>query len=102
MYFTEGVQWFISRITIIFQSSRSGGPTFSRGVKLFPDGDQLLIPMETCKTCDFPRGVSEPTIFPFGSGHEVARVSDIKPLGFSVLRYNASKLHVLMSALSHS
>ena len=35
-YFTE-VKWLISKKTIIFQGSRVG-PTFSRGVQLFPGG----------------------------------------------------------------
>ena len=48
-------QWFISRKTIIFQDFR-GGPTFSRGVQLFPGGIQMLISIETHRTCDFPGG----------------------------------------------
>ena len=35
-YFTV-LQWFISNKTIIFQGFR-GGPTFFRGVQLFPGG----------------------------------------------------------------
>ena len=37
------------------------GPTFSRGVKLFPGGVgvQMLI-LETHRTCDFPGGVVNP------------------------------------------
>ena len=39
-----------------FQGS-GGGPTFSRRVQLFPGGGvQLLIPIETHITCDFPGG----------------------------------------------
>ena len=41
--------------TIIFQGSR-GGPTFSRGVQLFPGGSNCLYPIETQITCDFPGG----------------------------------------------
>ena len=45
------------RNLIIFQGSR-GGPTFSRGVQLFPGGGEggsnCLFPIETHITCDFP------------------------------------------------
>ena len=41
-YFTE-VKWSISKKSIVFQGSR-WGPIFSRGVQLFPEGAQLLIP----------------------------------------------------------
>ena len=56
--FYRGVQWFISRKSIIFQASRrgggggqhfTGGPTSCRGV-------QLSFPMNTYRTCDFPGG----------------------------------------------
>ena len=45
----------ISKKTIIFQCFR-GGPTFSRGVQLFPGRVQMLISVETHITCDFPEG----------------------------------------------
>ena len=49
--------------TIIFQGFR-GGPTFSRGSNFFQGGGgrrvQLLIPIETHITCDFPGGGSGP------------------------------------------
>ena len=44
-YFT-GVEWSILKKSIIFQGSR-GGPTFSRGVQLFPRGSNGLFPIET-------------------------------------------------------
>ena len=40
VYFTE-VKWSISKKSIIFQGSR-GGPTFSRGVQLFPGGSNFF------------------------------------------------------------
>ena len=46
-----------------------GGQTFSRGVKLFPGGVQLLIYIETLRTCDF-RGGLDP-LSPSGSEHDV-------------------------------
>ena len=54
------VKWSISNKAIIFQGSR-GGPTFSRGVQLFPGvcgggGSNCLFPIETHITCDFPGG----------------------------------------------
>ena len=53
-YFTEGIQWFISRKTMIFQG-REWGRVF-----------QLLIPMETYRICDFPGGGgSNPVPIPF-------------------------------------
>ena len=42
----------ISKKTIIFQGFR-GGPTFSRGV-------QMLISIESHRTCDFPGGLPSP------------------------------------------
>ena len=61
-YLTE-VKWSISRKSIIFQDSR-GGPTFSRGIQLFPGGGgggfNCLFPIETHITCDFPRGGLDP------------------------------------------
>ena len=46
-----------------FQGFR-GGPTFSRGVQLFPGGggggSNCLFPIETHITCDFPGGVRTP------------------------------------------
>ena len=57
--------WLISKKTIIFQGSR-GGPTFSRGVQLFPGGSNCLFPIETHITCDFPGG-SGPPVHPSGS-----------------------------------
>ena len=36
------------------------GPTFSRGVQLFPGGSNCLFPIETHITCDFPGGVRTP------------------------------------------
>ena len=59
------VKWSISKKSIIFQGSR-GGPTFSRGVQLFPGGGggeggvQLLIPYRTHITCGFPGGSGPP------------------------------------------
>ena len=44
-----------SKKSIIFQGS-GGGPTFSRGVQLFPGGSNCLFPIETHITCDFPGG----------------------------------------------
>ena len=53
-------QWSISKKSIIFQGSR-GGPTFSRGVQLFPGGgSNCLFPIEAHITCDFPRGSGPP------------------------------------------
>ena len=56
-YFTEGVQWFISKKNMIFQvffywwrGGPTRGPTFSRGMR----GVQMLIPIETYRTYDFP------------------------------------------------
>ena len=49
-----------------------GGPTFSRG-----GGVQMLISIETYKTCDFPGG-SRPPIPASGSGHAV--------VGYTVVR----------------
>ena len=43
----------ISKKTIIFQGFR-GGTTFSRGGPAFSRGVQMLISIETHKTCDFP------------------------------------------------
>ena len=36
------------------------GPTFSRGVQLFPGGSNCLFPIETHITCDFPGGGPDP------------------------------------------
>ena len=36
------------------------GPTFSRGVQLFPGGSNCLFPIETHITCDFPGGSGPP------------------------------------------
>ena len=52
--FTEGAQRTFLRKTVLFKGSK-GGPTFSRG------GVQMLISIETYRTCDFPGG-SEPHI----------------------------------------
>ena len=43
-----------------------GGPTFSRGVQLFPGGSNCLYPIETHITCDFPGGSvpSDPPLDP--------------------------------------
>ena len=56
----------ISKKTIVFQGFR-GGPTFSRGVQLFPGGGegQMVISIETHITCDFPGGGSGPPPPPF-------------------------------------
>ena len=46
------------------------GPTFSRGVQLFPGGggggggSNCLFPIETHITCDFPGGGSRPPVPP--------------------------------------
>ena len=63
LIFTE-VKRSIAKKSIIFQGFR-GGPTFSRGVQLFPGGggggSNCLFPIETHITCDFPgRGGSGP------------------------------------------
>ena len=59
--------------TIIFHGSR-GGPTFSRGVQLFPGGgggggggSNCLFPIETHITCDFPGGGVRTPCPPSGS-----------------------------------
>ena len=57
-YFTE-VKWSISKKSITFQGSR-GGPTFSRGVQLFPGGVQLLIPYRNPYNLWFSRGGPDP------------------------------------------
>ena len=50
----------ISKKTIIFQGFR-GGQYFPEGVQLFPGGGvQMLISIETHKTCDFPGGSRPP------------------------------------------
>ena len=61
---------FITEKTILFQGSR-GDPTFSRGVQLFPGGDQMLISIETHITCDFQVGGGEvrTPYPPSGSAH---------------------------------
>ena len=43
-----------------------GGPTFPRGVQLFPGGSNCLYPIETHITCDFPggSGPSDPPLDP--------------------------------------
>ena len=55
--FTVVCQWFISKKTITFQGFR-GDSTFSGsgGVQLIPGWVQMLISIETHRTCDFPRG----------------------------------------------
>ena len=70
LQFTDGVQWFYYREkTILFQGSR-GGPTFSRGW-----GVQMLISIETHRTCDFSRGLGphpgDPISPPSGSTHDI-------------------------------
>ena len=62
-------EWLISKKNIIFQGFR-GGPTFSRGSKFFQGGGggggggvQMLISIETHRTCDF-QGESGPPIPP--------------------------------------
>ena len=57
----------ILKKTIIFQGFREG-PTFCRGVQLFPRGYKMLISIETHITCDFPGGVRTPYP-PSGSAH---------------------------------
>ena len=48
------------------------GPTFSRGVQLFPGGgSNCLFPIETHITCDFPGGASRPPVPPSGSALDV-------------------------------
>ena len=47
---------------LLFEGSR-GGPTFSRGgggPTFFPGGVQMVIPIETHITCDFPGGGGGP------------------------------------------
>ena len=52
----RGYNGFITEKSIHCQGSR-GGPTFSRGVQLFPGwGVQMQISIETHITCDFPGG----------------------------------------------
>ena len=78
-YFKE-VKWSISKKSIIFQGSR-GGPTFSRGVQLFPGGgggSNCLFPIETHITCDFPGG-SGPPVPPSGSALESAWLETERP-----------------------
>ena len=53
LQFYRGCPMVISKKTIISQGFR-GVPTFSRGVQLFPEGDQMLISIETHIICDFP------------------------------------------------
>ena len=58
--YTEGAVY--SNGTIVFQR-------YQRGVQHFL-GVQLLMHMETCRTCDFPGKGSGPTVpHPFGSSH---------------------------------
>ena len=53
-------KWLISKKTIIFQGSR-GGPTFSRGVQLFPGwGVPIAYSYRKYITCDFPGEVRTP------------------------------------------
>ena len=49
----------ISKKSIIFQGFR-GGPTFSRGGPAFSRGVQMLISIETHKTCNLPGGSCPP------------------------------------------
>ena len=51
------------RKTILFQGS-GGGPTFPGGPIYF-QGVQMLISIETYRTCDFPEGGGSP-----GSAHD--------------------------------
>ena len=53
-YFTK-VKWSILKKSFIFQGSR-GGPTYSKGVQLFPEGVQLLIPDRNPYNLWFSRG----------------------------------------------
>ena len=53
--FYTGVQWLISRKSIIFQGSRGAGSQHFPGVATFSRGVQLLSTMATYKTCDFSR-----------------------------------------------
>ena len=77
LIFTE-VKRSIAKKSIIFQGFR-GGPTFSRGVQLFPGGgggggggSNCLFPIETHISCDFPgRGVRTPCPPPSGSALEI-------------------------------
>ena len=67
----RGYNGFITEKSIHCQGSR-GGPTFSRGVQLFPGwGVQMQISIETHITCDFPGGGggggAGPRILPSGS-----------------------------------
>ena len=56
-------EWLISKKNIIFQGFR-GGSTFSRGSKFLQRGGvQMLISIETHRTCDF-QGESGPPIPP--------------------------------------
>ena len=53
-------KWLISKKTIIFQGSR-GGPSFSRGVQLFPGwGVPIAYSYRKYITCDFPGEVRTP------------------------------------------
>ena len=56
--------------SFIFQGS-IGGPTFSRGVQLFPGGSNCLFPIETHITCDFPGRFRTPCPPPSGSALEL-------------------------------
>ena len=64
--FIEGFQWFILRKTILFQGFRGGqkfsrGPTFS---SVWGGGGQMLISIETYRTCDFLGGTDPPPLDP--------------------------------------
>ena len=50
-----------SKENLVFQRSH-GGSTFSREFQLLPGGVQVLSPIETYRTCDFPRGSGSPVL----------------------------------------
>ena len=60
-YFIIGVQWFILRKTILIQGSR-GGPTFGRGVQLFPGGGGPNAYYPQTKSEGYSFGVVRPSI----------------------------------------
>ena len=71
LVFNEFYRWGLmvySKETIIFQGSR-GVQHFPEGQIYFPGWSQLLSPMETYKTCDFPGLGGSGPLSPLDPGH---------------------------------
>ena len=74
------------------------GPTFSRGVQLFPGGSNCLFPIETKLTCDFP-AVSGPPVPPPPPwirtwNIQIVRLNDQLLRCFSPARFSHSYLYI--------